>query len=405
MSNFEKLYTVDDIAKMTLLTTRTIRTYLKDGLLVGRKVGGQWRFTKEDINKLFENSAVSKQINDSYRQDILDFIDGVNTDITGDMQTCSVVDYYCSEHAKAHELFEKIKTTALTINSNNRFYYEYIESQQKARYTFFGTPSFIISAMEVIELEWNIIYRGHQLFNKKAFNYTKFRPSYPEEVTELILSLSNSNNINIADIGSGTGKLSSLLIKNNTYVFAIEPNSDMRSIAEKELGKYNNYISLNGSAEATTLDSDTIDIITVAEAYHWFDNEQTKLEFKRILKKDGFVILMWNNFGGNPYDDEISQINKRWCPLYKEKTNRTPREKRAVGLFGNDNYKKEEYDNTINQTIEAFIGGTLSASYALKEDDADFNKYIEDIKNIMNKHINNGLIETKITTVCYYGKL
>ncbi|OGO93268.1 MAG: hypothetical protein A2Y17_02690 [Clostridiales bacterium GWF2_38_85] len=259
--------------------------------------------------------------------------------------------------------------------------------------------------MEVIELEWNIIYRGHQLFNKKAFNYTKFRPSYPEEVTELILSLSNSNNINIADIGSGTGKLSSLLIKNNTYVFAIEPNSDMRSIAEKELGKYNNYISLNGSAEATTLDSDTIDIITVAEAYHWFDNEQTKLEFKRILKKDGFVILMWNNFGGNPYDDEISQINKRWCPLYKEKTNRTPREKRAVGLFGNDNYKKEEYDNTINQTIEAFIGGTLSASYALKEDDADFNKYIEDIKNIMNKHINNGLIETKITTVCYYGKL
>ena len=77
MDEFEKLYTVEDIAKMTSLTSRTIRNYLKDGSLQGKKIGGQWRFTMDDIKRLFESSSLSKDMIDHTKQELLDFIDGV----------------------------------------------------------------------------------------------------------------------------------------------------------------------------------------------------------------------------------------------------------------------------------------------------------------------------------------
>jgi excisionase family DNA binding protein len=79
MDEFKKLYTVEDIAKMTSLTSRTIRNYLKDGSLKGQKIGGQWRFTMENIKRLFDNSSFMNDVNSHKKQQVLDFIDGVNT--------------------------------------------------------------------------------------------------------------------------------------------------------------------------------------------------------------------------------------------------------------------------------------------------------------------------------------
>lgn len=250
-----------------------------------------------------------------------------------------------------------------------------------------------------------VVFDQHREFDDKALFYKQYRPSYPSGAVDLILSLSNHKRVNIADIGSGTGKLSSLLIKDNTVVFAVEPNTEMRTIAEKDLSSHKNYLSIHGTGEATTLTSDSIDIITVAEAYHWFDNDRSKIEFRRILKQNGFVVLLWNQFGGNPYDDDMSEINKRWCSIYKEKRARIPHEDRAIHLFGKGNYHKTTFDNTIKESLEAFLGGILSASYALKESDENFTQYIAEISKTFDEYSDNGLIESKITTSCFYGQL
>ena len=97
MNEFEKLYTVEDIANMTGLTTRTIRNYLKDGSLEGKKIGGQWRFSMKNIEKLFNSSSVTKDMQDNKKQQVLDFIDGVNTDMKGIIQICTIVDCYCDK--------------------------------------------------------------------------------------------------------------------------------------------------------------------------------------------------------------------------------------------------------------------------------------------------------------------
>lgn len=155
MKEFEELYTVEDIAKMTMLTSRTIRNYLKDGLLNGKKIGGQWRFTKQDVEKLFDNAKAAEDMNNERRQDIMDFINGVNTELDGEIQLCTIADYYSSDMQQVKVLSDRFCELISAKQSVNKlqFHYEYIDKEKKARYTFFGTPEFIKEAAVILEEE------------------------------------------------------------------------------------------------------------------------------------------------------------------------------------------------------------------------------------------------------------
>jgi ubiquinone/menaquinone biosynthesis C-methylase UbiE len=155
-----------------------------------------------------------------------------------------------------------------------------------------GAPAFIKAAVTIIDNEWNRLNASLSKFTSKAENYAKYRPSYPKEVIDLIFSESGKNKLTFADFGSGTGIMSELLLKRNGIVYAIEPNEDMRKEAEARLSSNKNFHSIPGSAENTTLNADSVDVIVCAESYHWFDNEKTLLEMKRILKPEGLVFLL-----------------------------------------------------------------------------------------------------------------
>ncbi|MCL2775938.1 MAG: helix-turn-helix domain-containing protein [Oscillospiraceae bacterium] len=148
----EKLYTVDDIAKMTSLTTRTIRNYIKDGLLKGRKIGGQWRFTEEDIKMLMDSGTVMKSHIDDVRQDVEDFLDNVYTEYSGNIQICTIVDLY-DEQNILKEKYEKLQAlwnTEVTKNSNNKNF-SWENNEEKARVTLFATPEFLIEALKILQ--------------------------------------------------------------------------------------------------------------------------------------------------------------------------------------------------------------------------------------------------------------
>ena len=154
MDEFEKLYTVEDIAKMTSLTSRTIRNYLKDGSLQGKKIGGQWRFTMDDIKRLFESSSLSKDMIDHTKQELLDFIDGVNTDVYGKIQVCTIIDYYCDSQDEAKQISDRLVSVINqqeTKNAQARFHYQYIEKEGKARFILYGIPDYIINTLELVK--------------------------------------------------------------------------------------------------------------------------------------------------------------------------------------------------------------------------------------------------------------
>ncbi|HWT27032.1 MAG TPA: methyltransferase domain-containing protein [Mobilitalea sp.] len=418
MNEFEKLYTVEDIAQMTMLTTRTIRNYLKDGQLTGRKIGGQWRFTGKDIDKLFENSNIEAEISSSRRQEVMDFIDGINTDIDGDIQICTIVDYYCSDIALSKALSDRFSDviSAQTFSTKYKYYYEYIDKEQKARYTFFGSPTYIKDSVSIIEVEWEKLNHSLGKFTDRAKNYADYRPSYPKDAINLIFSVLGKKGVTVADIGSGTGKMTELLLNRNCIVYAVEPNADMRKEAENKLKTTEknknsappvskNFRSINGTAENTTLKANSVDLITCAEAYHWFDNEKTLSEFHRILKPSGYVFLLWNSSGENPYSAELGELFDKYCKQNFMDTIFVSKEDRAKHLFGEGNYTKAEFDNNITQPYEGLLGGILSASYSPKPEDDNYNDFVNGIKDIFDKYSKDDMIKAKFKTVCFYGQL
>src|ERR1051326_6182744 len=134
-------------------------------------------------------------------------------------------------------------------------------------------------------------------FTNRVDNYLKYRPSYPPAIIDLLESKCGLTREKIvADIGSGTGFLTELFLKHGNKVLGVEPNREMRAAGESLLATYPSFISVNATAEVTTLADRSIDFIVVGQAFHWFDHEKTKLEFKRVLKSDGWVVLVWNGF-------------------------------------------------------------------------------------------------------------
>lgn len=134
-----------------------------------------------------------------------------------------------------------------------------------------------------------------QRFSSRVEDYARSRPGYPAGLPALLTQeAACSVAMSIADIGSGTGILSEQLLRNGNVVFGIEPNDNMRQSAERRLVQFPGFHSINGTAEATTLAAHSVDGITVAQAFHWFDGLQAVAEFRRILKPGGFVALIWN---------------------------------------------------------------------------------------------------------------
>src|ERR1044072_2396879 len=132
-------------------------------------------------------------------------------------------------------------------------------------------------------------------FSNRVENYVKYRPSYPQAVLRLFESEMDLRKDSVlADVGSGTGISSKLFLENGNTVFGVEPNASMRGAAENFLKDFPNFISTKGTAENTTWPNSSVDCVIAAQAFHWFDVEKTRAEFKRILKDKGFVALIWN---------------------------------------------------------------------------------------------------------------
>jgi len=132
-------------------------------------------------------------------------------------------------------------------------------------------------------------------FSSRVEDYIRYRPSYPRGITDLLArECGLTEHSQIADIGSGTGLLAQVFLDFGCEVLGVEPNLEMRLAGERLLWAWPRFHSVNGRAEATTLPDRSVDFVTAAQAFHWFEPEQARTEFRRILKPNGWVVLVWN---------------------------------------------------------------------------------------------------------------
>lgn len=241
------------------------------------------------------------------------------------------------------------------------------------------------------------------LFDMKSEKYLEYRPMFPQAAVDLIFATISEPII--ADIGSGMGRLSGRCLGRAKELYAVEPNAQMRRTAEMQLSEYPNYHSVAAFAQQTSLPENSVDVITVASAYHWFDNEATRQEFRRILKKDGYVFLFWDIYTGNIFDSEKEIIDQKYRELNNRPASGIIRQERAENLFGKNKYQKQVFETTIYQSFEAFLGGWSSASYMPKIGTKEYKTYEKEARTRFEHFAVNGLLETKITTLCFYGQL
>lgn len=140
---------------------------------------------------------------------------------------------------------------------------------------------------------------------KSVENYVRCQPSYPKKLLDYLYNDSGfSRESVIADIGSGTGLFTRLLLERGSRVVAIEPDTHMREVAERLLGdEFMRFVSLCATAENTTLFGESVHHIICANSLQRFSSDECKKEFARILKPEGKVVLIWNSYD---YEDELT---------------------------------------------------------------------------------------------------
>ena len=246
-------------------------------------------------------------------------------------------------------------------------------------------------------------------FSGKGNIYSENRPSYPQAFIDFLYSdVGITANSVIADIGSGTGKLTRLLLEKGNKVFAVEPNADMRANAEMDLAGFGNFISINSFAENTTLADNSIDFITVATAFHWFDRQAFKSERKRILKKGGKVIIVYNSRDeDSDFVKKFYAVNRKYCPKFQGFTGSGSLLRPENAGHYSDFFAGEYIENIIGNDLvydeQGFVGRSLSSSYALEEGDAQYASYVNALRQLFQENSRGGTVVMPNITHSYIG--
>jgi SAM-dependent methyltransferase len=245
-------------------------------------------------------------------------------------------------------------------------------------------------------------------FSNRVDNYVKYRPSYPPAVVEYLTKKCSLNEDSaVADIGSGTGIFSKLLLEHRFNVYGVEPNDAMRKRAEHDLKQYKKFASVNGTAENTTLPADCIDLIVCAQAFHWFCNTETRKEFKRILKPQSCAALLWNNrqTDADAFATAYELLLKEKSPDYSEVNHKNLTETDFVSFFKDGKYETAKYPNVQVFDFDALRGRAFSSSYVPPEDTEEGQLFLSALHDIFDQYRVKGKVKFTYQTEVYLGEV
>src|SRR5215471_17721324 len=242
-------------------------------------------------------------------------------------------------------------------------------------------------------------------FSDRVENYILYRPGYPTAALETLQHECGLNSAHvIADIASGTGIGTRVLLENGNAVYGVEPNTDRREAGERLLADFPRFTSVNGKAEATSLSDASIDFVTSAQAAHWFDRVRAGQEFSRILKPSGWLVLLWNErevdttpFLGD-YEQLLLTYGTDYADVRHEGTTDAVHE-----FFDPEPYTERVFPLTQEFDYSGLEGRLLSSSYAPGPEHPKHSAMLSELRKLFEQHAQGGRVRFDYKTRVYFG--
>lgn len=231
-------------------------------------------------------------------------------------------------------------------------------------------------------------------FSSLAADYVRYRPTYSENLTSMLVKSVSpiAEDIKAADVGAGTGIFSKCLFDQGIRdIVAVEPNKEMREAGIKKFGSLIKFAA--GSAENTSLKDLSYDLVSMASSFHWPDTEKALSEFNRILKPCGKFVAIWN-----PRLTEKSPVEHAVQKTLVDKYGVQSRV--SSGLSGITNNLKEtlmqsghfksvvylESEDFVQRTREDYIGAWRSVNDVQSQlGEKKFGMFLDDVNNIVSQ--------------------
>jgi len=246
-----------------------------------------------------------------------------------------------------------------------------------------------------------------QRFSKRVEDYVRYRPGYPAGLVPRLLEETGLGaGAVVADIGSGTGIFTNLLLQQDLRVYAIEPNAPMREAAQALLGDNRQFASVAAPAEDTGLASDSLDLLTAAQAFHWFNNDVAKAEFRRILKPAGQLALVWNRRKlSQPFQKAYDAILREFAPEYGKVNHMNLDDSEIAEFFAPDEMRALHFDYSQRFDFSSLLGRLKSSSYCPAEDSTHYIPLVTELLALFDQHAIEGSIEFEYDTELYLGPM
>jgi SAM-dependent methyltransferase len=247
-----------------------------------------------------------------------------------------------------------------------------------------------------------------QRFTSRVSDYAKYRPGYPPALLHALHERAGlSAGQKVADVGAGTGIFSRLLAEFGCDVFGVEPNAAMRDAAAASARGLARFHPVDGSAEKTTLPAESVDWVTAAQAFHWFDRPAFRAECVRILKPEGYVALVWNDrlLQGSPFLLGYEQLLHDFSLDYTKVRNKNIADTDLAKFFDPAEMDKVIVPSEQRFDFDGLRGRLCSSSYTPQPDHPKFSAMMASLRKLFDRTNVNGQVVMAYETVAYYGQL
>lgn len=249
---------------------------------------------------------------------------------------------------------------------------------------------------------------GSDAFTPLAEDYAHYRPGYPAEVLdELARACGLTPDWVIADIGSGTGNLARLFLDAGYQVIGVEPNREMREAGERLLAAYPAFRSLDGAAERIPLAAQSVDLITVGQALHWFDADCARVEFLRILRHDGWVAVVWNDRlrDATAFTQEYAALTRTCADMHPSPCAVSSWNTGLNRLFDTVTPRHTSFPHSQQFDLPGLLGRARSSGYLPQPGAPGHAELTTRMTNLFNRHQHDGKVIFHYIAQLYIGQL